>query len=341
MTYSSRFFLYAPLALFLALAAGAGANWWFVANAISTKLDALNGHPAIPGVTLYFSSKRIGGFPFNLDVVFSDFRIEVQTTHGPSSWRTPKFALHALAYGREQMIFEAAGSQLLTWTDLARRHHAMPFEIGEWHASSIADEHGLTRFDMDLIGFGSPAATAARIQLHARLNTKSDAIDIAGEADLLRPLAQSPSLFGTSIVQARLSASATPSRSFAAIRAGEASWEEALEGWRKDDGALHIDSLDIAWDRFGASGKGTLSFDTAHTVAGFIDFKVSNIRTFLDAAARRHVSAGTHQGIAAALLARAAKAGNNEAGLLGAVIGIQDGMVKVNDVPATTEEPLY
>jgi hypothetical protein len=341
MTYSSRFFLYAPLALFLALAAGASANWWIMANALSVKLDSLNGRPAMPGVTLYFSSKRVGGFPFNLDVVFSDFRIEVQTAHGPSSWHTPNFALHALAYGRKQMIFEAAGKQLLTWTDLAGRLRAMPFEVGEWHASSIADEHGLTRFDMDLIGFGSPAATAARLQLHARLNTESDAIEVAGEADSLSPAAQSASLFGPLITRARLSASATPSRSFAAMRAGDASWERALDGWRRKSGSLHIDALDIAWDRFSALGAGTLSLDAIHNVAGFIDFKISGIKTLLDAAARRQINGSAHQGIAAALLVRAAKAGNDEAGFLGAVVEFHDSVVKVGDAPATTEEPLY
>ena len=76
MTYSSRFFLYAPLALFLVLAAGVSANWWIVARALSDKLDSLNGRPAMPGVILTFSAKQISGFPFNLDVVFHDFRIE-------------------------------------------------------------------------------------------------------------------------------------------------------------------------------------------------------------------------------------------------------------------------
>jgi hypothetical protein len=341
MTYSSRFFLYAPLALFLALALGAGTNWWIAANALSAKLNSLNGRPAMPGVTFSFSSKRIGGFPFNLDVVFRDFRIEVQTAHGPSSWNTKDFALHALAYGREQMIFEAAGKQLLTWTDLAGRHHLMPFEVGEWHASSLVDEHGLTRFDLDLVGFGSPAATAARIQLHARVNSKANIVDVAGEADSLRPSAQMASLFGETIARARLSASATPSRAFASIRAGAASWESALESWRKNGGALHIDALDLAWDRFSTMGSGTLSLAATRSVAGFIDFKVSGIKTLIDSAAHSHVSGGAHQGIAAALLVRAAKAGNNEAGLLGAVVGFHDGVISVGDVPATTEEPLY
>jgi Uncharacterized protein conserved in bacteria (DUF2125) len=341
MNYSSRFFLYAPLALFLVLTAGVSANWWIEANALSAKLDSLNGRPAMPGVTLTFSSKQISGFPFNLDVIFHDFRIEVQTAHGPSSWITQGFALHALAYGREQMLFEAAGKQRANWIDLAGRQHTMPFEVGEWHASSIADDHGLTRFDMDLIGFGSPALIASRIGLHARIDPKADAIDVAAEVVSLRQVAQPPSLFGPTITRARVSASATPSRPFAAIRAAGASWESALDGWRRSGGVLHIAALDIAWDRLSAMGTGTLSLGTSHGVRGLIDFNISGIETLLDAAARRSVDGAPNHGIATALLDRAAKAGNNRSGLLGAVVGFRDGLVNVGDEPATTEEPLY
>ena len=341
MKYSSRFFLYAPLALFLAITAGVGANWWIEAGALSRKLDSLNGRPAMPGVTLFFSSKRIGGFPFNLDVVFQDFRVEIATDHGPSTWKSQNFAMHALTYGRDHLIFEAAGEQLLTWTDLDGVHHALPFEVGAWHASSIADERGLKRFDMDLIGFGSPALTAARVELHARLNPSGTGVDIAGAADSVRPSPPLASLFGDTIIQVRLNASASPLQAFDPIRSARASWQDALESWRKANGSLRIDDLELSWDRLSAMGKGALSLDDTHAVQGLLDFKAAGIQTLLDRAARHHVSATVNRGIAAALLDRASKAGNNEAGLLGAVIAFHEGIVSVGDDPATTEEPLY
>ena len=341
MKYSSRFFLYAPLALFLLLAAGAGANWWIVANALSRKLDSLNGRPSMPGVTLYFSSKRISGFPFNLDVVFQDFRIEVATDHGPSVWKSHDFAIHALTYGREQMIFEAAGEQVFTWTDLDRVHHVLPFQVGEWHASSIADEHGLRRFDMDLIGFGSPAFTAARLQLHARLDPKGQGVDLAGEADMLRPSQALASPFGDTITLARLNASASPSKAFGEIRAANATWQDALESWRRAGGVLHVDQLELDWNRLGGIARGELTFDKAHAVDGALDFRIGGMPAFLEIASRQHLSGAPSHGIAAALIDRAAKAGNNNAGLLGAVVGFHGGIVSVGDEPATTEEPLY
>ena len=341
MKYSSRLFLYAPLALFLVLAFGAGANWWIAATALSKKLDSLNGRPAMPGVTLGFSSKRISGFPFNLDVVFKGFRVEVATDHGPTTWASQDFALHALAYGREQMIFEAAGPQRLTWTDLEHGHHVLPFAVGAWHASSIADENGLRRFDMDVIGFGSPALTAARVQIHARVSPKGDLVDVAGEADLLRPSSMAGSLFGDTINRARFVASATQARSFGKIRIAGARWQDALESWRQAGGTLRAETLDVAFGRVGAIGKGVLSLDTMHAVEGLVDFKVTGSETLLAAAERRHAVGGSGQGIALALLVRSNRSGADETGLLGAVLMLHHGVLSVGDVGATTEEPLY
>ena len=194
---------------------------------------------------------------------------------------------------------------------------------------------------MDLIGFGSPALTAARVQIHARLNPAGNGIDIVAEMDSVRPSPPLASLFGETLTQVRLNASASSLNAFDSIRHARAGWQDALERWRKADGNLRVDDLELSWDRLSAMGKGALSLDDTHAVQGLLDFKVAGIQTLLDNAARRHVSAAVNQGIAAALLERASKAGNNEAGLLGAVVGFHDGMVSVGDTPATTEEPLY
>ncbi len=341
MKYSSRFFLYAPLALFLTLAAATGVYWWSVAGALSARLDAMNGRAAMPGVTLNFASKTVSGFPFNLDVVFAGFRVTVATPHGPSTWTAEKFALHALTYGREQMIFEAAGRQALTWHDLAGRAHAMPFEVGELHASAIAQAAMLSRVDVDLIGFGSPALTAARVQLHARPAPHADALEIFATADVVHLSPRLASLFGPDIASVKLNATAGPGKPFQALRGGRADWIGALESWRGANGVLAVDDLEIAWDKLSAVGKGRLTLDPGHAVDGVLDFKVAGIETLLARAQRHGATGGANKGLAAALLDRAALAGNNEAGLLGAVVGFHGGVVTLGGEPATTEEPLY
>jgi hypothetical protein len=301
----------------------------------------LNGHEAMPGLTLRFASKAVGGFPFNLDVVFKDFRVEVQTPHGPSSWQAENFALHGLTYGREQMIFEAAGQQMLRWTDLQGHGHAMPFQAGELHASAIAGEHGLARFDLDCIGFGSPALTAARVQLHARIAQSATAIDIAAAADAVHLAPRLASLFGANVTQARINASVTPSRAFDSLRAGHGDWTGALEAWRRANGVVSVSDFEISWDKISTIGKGTLGLDDKHTVTGLLDFKIAGMSELVARAQRSGVHGDSFRGIAAALLDRAGRAGNNDAGELGAVVEFRTGIVLVGGEPATTEEPLY
>lgn len=341
MKYSSRFFLYAPLALFLTLAAGASVYWWMAASALSARLDALNGHAAMPGVTVHFKSKTVSGFPFNLDVVFDDLRVEISTRHGPSSWTTPEFALHALTYGREQMIFEAAGEQRLTWTDLQGHRHAMPFEVGEMHASAIAGASGLTRIDVDVLGFQSPALTAGRAQLHMRLAPGGAAIEIAAGVDEahLSPALASP--LGDEVKTLRLDASVTPAKAFGTLRAGQGDWTAALEGFRTANGMVAVNDLEIAFADLSAMGKGTLALDASHSVRGLLDFKIAGIEKLVALAQARGIAGDTRRGIAPALLLRAAKAGNNDAGEMGAVVEFRSGTVVVGGEPATTEEPLY
>jgi len=343
MKYSSRFFLYAPLAVFLAMAAGAGFMWWREAGALSARLDAMNGREAMPGVTLHFRSKSVSGFPFNLDVVFEDFRVELATAHGSSSWRAEKFALHALTYGRQQMIFEAAGRQAVSWHDLKKQQHTLPFEIGSLHADAIEGERGVSRIDIVLLGFESPALNAGKVEVHARVAPNGRTVEIASAIDSvqLSPRLAAGSLFGPNVNQIRLNASAAPSTAFDALRAGGTDWAGALETWRKANGALSVSDLEISWDGVSAKGRGSLGLDARHAVQGLLDFKIAGIQTLLDTAARHHVQPDEFRGLGPALLARAAKAGANDAGLVGAVLAFHSGVVSVGDTNATDEEPLY
>ena len=63
MNYSSRFWLFAPLAMFLALAGWAMAHWWVVAGALDKKLTALNGHEARRASPFPMPAKPFPAFP--------------------------------------------------------------------------------------------------------------------------------------------------------------------------------------------------------------------------------------------------------------------------------------
>jgi hypothetical protein len=334
MNYSSRFFLYAPFALLLLIGAGFGMYWWSQAGALERRLDAMETQEAMPGVTVHYTARSVRGFPFNLDVIFSDFRVTVETGHGPAVWRAENFALHALTYGRDETIFEAAGRQSLSWTDARGRMHRLPFAAGSLHASAIRDAGGLSRFDLDLVNFGSPAFVAARLQMHFR--HAADRFDIAASADDVRLSPVVHSAFGDTIRAISLQGQVTPAAAFDALRGARTDWRSAIEAWRNAPGTIHLEPLEFHWGPLDMTGRGNLSLDDARRPEGIVDFKITGISAWL-----AQNPAMRPDGIAAGLRDRAARAGSDASGRMGAVIGIKDSVVYLGDDPVGMAEPLY
>lgn len=247
MRYSSRFWLYAPLALFLALPVWAMSHWWILAKDLDKKLTAMNGHQAVPGVTVSWASKTIAGFPFRVDVVFTDLLVRAEGPRGPLVWHSDRFALHALTYGRTQDIFEAAGPQTLAWTDADNVRHQLSFLPASLRASVIADGRGVSRFDLDMLdasGKDGNAApfTAARTQLHMRRDPKADALDLMLSATEVKS-AGTP--FGDHIAKLDLYSHVTQGSSFARLLDGRSGWMDAIMTWKHRGGGLVTDRIDV------------------------------------------------------------------------------------------------
>ena len=274
MKYSSRFWLFAPLVLFFALAAWAIAHWWVLASALDRKLTALNGHEAAPGITLSYASKTISGFPFNIDVVFTGFVAEGQGAHGPFRWTSDKFALHRLTFGRIQDLYEAAGNQTLSWTDGRGKNHRLKFLPGSLRASAIGDDNGLARFDLDVIAAGGSDSdgapfTAARSQLHLRRDPKADALDVMISGDDIKSAGPIAGLFGNHIKTLRIYATLTQGSAFTGLLGGRTSWAQASTDWQAKGGqaqigpvAIQSSGLNLSANAFSDSGddlRGLLS----------------------------------------------------------------------------------
>ncbi|HEX2760849.1 MAG TPA: DUF2125 domain-containing protein [Rhizomicrobium sp.] len=250
MNYSSRFWLFAPLGVFLALTAVAMTHWYALAGAVENKLDAMNGHQAAPGITLSFASKTVSGFPFNIDVVFDKFAIEGQGAHGPFRWTSEKFALHRLTYGRTQDIYEAAGNQSLSWTDAGGRSHGLNFLPGSLHASAIADSKGLARVDVEAVDAGGrdssgAAFTAAGVQFHLRRDPKIDALDFQVSGSEIKSQGNSAGLFGDHISRVSFYATLTKGSAFADLLAGKGGWADAAADWRAKGGQVAMGPVEI------------------------------------------------------------------------------------------------
>ena len=222
--------------MFLGLAAWAMGYWWVMASAFDKKLTALNGHEAVPGITMSYTSKTISGFPFNIDVVFTGFKIAGSGAHGPFVWQSEKFALHRLTYGRTQDIYEAAGGQILSWTDHAGHAHDITFLPGTLHASAVTDSQGLARFDLDSVDAGGKDSdggnlTMGRAQFHLRRDPKQDALDLMISADQVRTKNLQ---LGTLSAYVTLSHGAV----LAPLLAGKQAWPAAAAAWRQAGGTV-------------------------------------------------------------------------------------------------------
>jgi hypothetical protein len=232
MSYSSRFWLYAPISAFLLLAATAMVHWWILAGDFEKKLATLKGHEAIPGIRLDWDSVTIGGFPFRMDAAFTNFRAGGAGAHGPFTWKTDKLALHALTYGRRQTVYEAAGQQSLSWTDAASAAHAIGFLPGSLHASSVEGEDGLRRFDVDVVDMGSKGFTIGRFQFHMRRDPDGKSLDLMLRADN----------WG-SRKQVQVYATINNAGAFNGLLKGETSWPDAATAWRARGGTTKLSQV--------------------------------------------------------------------------------------------------
>lgn len=221
MNYSSRFWLYAPITLFLMIAAAVMIYWWMAAGAFEKKLAALKGHDAIPGVMMDWATVSVSGFPFRLDADFTDFSIKGAGAHGPFAWKSEKFARHALTYGRAKNVFEAAGRQQVSWTDADGGSHAASFLPGSMRGGSVVDDRGLSRFDLDIMDLAGQDFAIGRLQFHMRRGPAG--LDLMLKADNLKAPAR-----GNLQVYATLSRVELLS----ALLRGEASWPQAATEWR-------------------------------------------------------------------------------------------------------------
>ena len=339
MNYSHRFWLYGPVSLFAILMLGVVAYWFVASHEVSQKLEALNGHEVAPGITMSFTHKTMGGFPFRLDGELDGFRVTVATSHGPAVWTAEKFAFHSLTYGRTQYVFEAAGNQTLNWhkdDGSQRSYHFLP---GLLRASMIAGNGELSRFDLEAVDVNSPELAAAQFQAHLRKNPKIDALDFYVTANGVHIADDLKPAFGPDLKLFHAEGLISPGASFDRLLEGRGDWRAAAEDWREHDGGVLVKSVALNWGDLDISGRGALTADELHRPKGALAMKVANWQPLLKAAREHGWIKGANDGLSASFLAFASNA--QVSGALDATLGFQDGIFSVGGVPADTLSPLY
>ena len=231
--YSSRFWLYAPISLVLLLAAAVMIHWWMLAAAFEKKLAALKGHQAVPGIVIDWGSVEVGGFPFRLEAGFSNLRLEGAGAHGPFAWTSEKFALHALTYGRRQIVYEAAGAQDVRWTWSNGKMQHVSFVPGTMRGSSVLDAKGLNRFDLDVAALGGQSFAIDRLQFHMRRDPDGTDLDLMFRTDGLQ-------LERVKMGNLQLYVTLSQIEALMPLLRGEARWPQAARQWRAQGGKAKL-----------------------------------------------------------------------------------------------------
>jgi len=336
MNYSNRIFLYGPVGLFVALVAATMIYWWIASNALSKKLDEWNGHEIAPGVHLSFAKKTMSGFPFRVDSELGDLHLEIATSHGSTEWNAEHFALHSLTYGQGQYVFEAAGKQLVQWHDDRGQLHEYAFLPGTLRASAISDSSGIARFDLQILDASSADISAGRVEFHIRRNPTIDGYDLAVMADSVHFSPELEPPFGPDLKHFGSIAVISPGTSFAALFAGHGDWRPAVEDWRKRDGGLKVDALEIAWGNLSAKGSGAFTLDTLRRPFGALHLNLSGWEKLERAASPRN---GT--GMAKALSIVATNQNTPADKSINVTAAFKDGVFYVGTIPADLLSPLY
>jgi hypothetical protein len=266
MRYSSRFFLYAPFVGLLLLAAIAMIHWWIAASALARHLDAVNGHELMPGVRMSFSEKRLAGFPFRMDTILKNLRLETAEVDGPVVWTSEGFAMHALTYGRVQAIIEAAGRQTLSWHDPNGGAHTFAFLPGTFRASAIVQNGKLIRFDAEIVDLDGADFRAGNAQLHARITPGG--FDLYVRLQNAHVVGGYATSLGPDITLLIASGRTDHPAQLEKLLRGEEALEAALENWRQAGGTVAVSDLSVAKGHQSLSFAGRLTLDEAHDLAG-------------------------------------------------------------------------
>jgi hypothetical protein len=207
--------------------------WRMAAGAFEQKLAALKGHEAFPGVTVDWDGVELGGFPFRLDADFTHLRVQGAGAHGPFAWSSEKFALHALTYGRRQLVYEAAGKQDVRWSWSNGKEQHTAFLPATMRGSSVLDKKGLNRFDLDILDLGGNSFAIGRLQFHMRRDPDGSDLDLMLKADEL-------ALDRVKLGDLQLYVTLSKAEALLPLLRGEMSWPQAAQHWRELGGEAKL-----------------------------------------------------------------------------------------------------
>jgi hypothetical protein len=338
MSFSHRFFLYGPFLLCVGFIAAVMLYWWHAADQLSHRLDAMNGREIAPGVHMHFAAKRIAGFPFRLDAIFTDFSVDAPGANGPVTWHARDFATHRLTYDSTKYVMEAAGPQDISWKNDRGEARSFRFTPGSMHGSAIIENGKLVRFDIDTIGLSSEKFAAARAQFHIRHDPVLDALDLVVDLQSVRFAGDAAAGFANGFSHARVEGRLAPAEPFAKVMAGIADWRSALEAWRGGNGGFKVDEAALFWGKCEATSSGALTLDSARRLAGSLAFSLADCETLDKQAATATEHPSKHRALLTVLADLSHREPADKSGALPVTVVFKDGLLFVGPGKAVAED---
>jgi hypothetical protein len=271
----SRFWLYTPFVLLLLVAVAWSAAWFVIRNRASEALDRGLVAEARAGRQWDCQDRRIGGYPFRIDVVCNSLNLK----QGAVTASLGRVEAVAQVYQPRFVITEIDGPLRVTdgtvtvqgnWDLLQTSFHASP--SGLQRLSLVAEAPNVT---VTGLGAGDIITSGKHLELHVRPNP-SRAQEKAYDAALSVKQARIPMLDnligGNELTDVNADVTATQVEGFR----GRPIVEE-IERWREADGKLDILMLSLAKGARRVEAKGELRLDELHRPAGQLNVSAAGL----------------------------------------------------------------
>jgi hypothetical protein len=275
----SRFWLYAPPLLLVALAAVWSAFWFYARGRVTAEIDAALAREAERGRSWICTDRSVGGYPFRIELRCNSLALTstrwgeaVRVETGPAvavgQIYSPGLVILELTGPAKASLPE--GRKLdLTWTSLDA---SLVWRSPERFALVAGD---LTAV-LTAPGLNPETWASKTLEAHLRRNptlpASDQAVDIAISAKGTRLPPIDALLGNTDTGEIDLQTTLTQAESF---RKGFN--PDALEGWRGANGTLDITRLVSTKGKARVDGSGRLLLDPAHRVAGDLRLAATGI----------------------------------------------------------------
>lgn len=349
--------MFIPTAVLIVLL---GAYWWFwqqAADEVREEVTEWVQNERSEGRIADYTSMRISGFPYRLQVAITDPRLGDPALGW--SWEAEKMTGFVLPYRLNHIVIVAEGAEQLEFMRLGR------FEVvtgtPEQHRASLIIRDGdLDRFDHDLRNFEltrtiyhlEPGSAPERVEVvagdratfHTRRLRDVEGLPDRGhnhaavfEAENITWTNHPYEGLGPYLpaVVARVILTGMPESGIGSIN------DDMLPGWHDNDGSFYLDELAVQWGDIEFIANGEIDLDRRNRPRGRATLLIGGHDELIDAMVAGCAMAPRYAELAKSALDVIAMMSGDEEGRIRAPLRMQGGELLLGPVEIMELPPLY